>query len=95
MEATYFSKNLVAVYLPTLFQQLNVASNEGLICEKWNGKDLEGSGRGLIYGTFPAFARDTERKPWKTSLKITSLRADIWTWDLPNKNQESLDYNMR
>jgi hypothetical protein len=34
MEVTYFSKNLVAVYLPTLFQQLNVASNEGLICEK-------------------------------------------------------------
>jgi hypothetical protein len=52
------------------------------------GKDMEGSGRGLIWGTIVAFAWRDWGKPSKTSVRIAGLRADIWIRDLQNMKQK-------
>jgi hypothetical protein len=41
-------------------------------------KKFEGSGRGLIEETIPAFAWDWG-KPRKPSARLADLRTDIWT----------------
>jgi hypothetical protein len=51
-----------------------------------NWKDLEGSGRGLIYGTAPAFYGGTEENHEKP-VRISGLLAEIRTQDLPNTKQ--------
>jgi hypothetical protein len=48
----------------------------------WRGKAVEGSGRDLIWGTNPTFTWRDWVKPQKTSVRIASLRAKIWTRDL-------------
>jgi hypothetical protein len=60
--------------------------NERVIREWWIGKDLEGSGRGLILRNLPGIRLEGLRKPQK--LRIAGLRADIWTRDLPNTKQD-------
>ena len=53
-----------------------------------HGKDVEGSGRGLIWDTFMKFAWNY----WKTLLKISTIvvgfRDEIWSQDLQNMKQE-------
>jgi hypothetical protein len=63
-----------------------IASNDRVINEKWIWKDVERSGRGR--GTIPAFAWRDWAQPWKTSVRIVSLTAEIWIRDLPNTKQE-------
>jgi hypothetical protein len=41
--------------------------NEKVIAERWIGKDVEGSGHGLIIGTITLFAWRVWEKPWKWS----------------------------
>jgi hypothetical protein len=45
---------------------------------------VEGSGRGIISDTSPAFASKDLGKPRKTSVGIADLRAGILTRDFPN-----------
>jgi hypothetical protein len=56
--------------------------------------DVEGSSRGLIWGTMPAFSW---RDWWKSLVKIASVRAEIWTHGLMNTKQECqiLDHDGR
>jgi hypothetical protein len=46
------------------FQRLldYIASNEGVISELWVGKDVEGSGRGLIFWNYPNICLEGQRK---------------------------------
>jgi hypothetical protein len=76
------------LFICSLFNcALSVTQNEGMISECWIGKDIEGSGHGLIYGTSPAFAwRDWEKKQ-KSSVRIAGLWAKIWNRDLLNTKQ--------
>jgi hypothetical protein len=60
-----------------------MALNERVIDEWWIGNNMEGSGRGLIWGNIPAFMEGL-RKLRKTSVRIPGLRAEIWTQNLPN-----------
>jgi hypothetical protein len=48
-----------------------------MINEQHIGKDMEGSGRGLILDILLAFAWRNLGKPRKTSITIASLRAEI------------------
>jgi hypothetical protein len=60
-----------------------------MISEQWIGKDVEGSGRGLMQGIIPAIALNGWEKPRKPAVMVAGLQADIWTQDLPNTKQES------
>jgi hypothetical protein len=86
---------LFVVYLTTLLSNWGcIASNESVISEWWIGKDLEGSGCDLIFGTITALACRDWEKPRNTSVKIARLRVLIWARGLPNTKQEfqSLDH---
>jgi hypothetical protein len=61
-----------------------IASNDRIINEQWTGKDMEGSDRDLIEVTIPAFAWRDWGKPQKFSVRVASLRAEIWTRYLQN-----------
>jgi len=65
-----------------------LASKDGVMREWRNGKHLEENGRGLILRYYTVFAWKDWRKPRKPSVIIASLRAEIWTQDLPNTKQE-------
>jgi hypothetical protein len=52
--------------------------------EWWIRKDLEGSGPSLILGIIPAFVGGTEENHENTSVRVASLRAEIWTRNLSN-----------
>jgi hypothetical protein len=57
----------------------------GWVSDLWIEKGVEDNGRSLIWGSTLAFA-----DWWKTrkiSTRITKLRAQIWTRDLPNTNK--------
>jgi hypothetical protein len=53
----------------------------------WTGKVLEGSGRGLILRFYPGIRLEGLRNTAK-KLRISGLRAKIWTRDLQNTEQE-------
>ena len=57
--------------------------------EYWpmNGQDVEESRQGLIRCTIPAFSRWGEGKSW-ISVKVVSLRANIWIQDLRTRNSK-------
>jgi hypothetical protein len=50
---------------------------------------MEGSGRGLIRGAIPAFYWKNWGKPRETLVRITGLRAEIWT-----QKKECWPFNM-
>lgn len=52
-------------------------SNDGTISWHWIETSVEGSGRGLIYGTVLAFERMTVRNLQDTSVEISGLWIDI------------------
>jgi hypothetical protein len=54
----------------------------------WIGKDLEGSGCGLILRHSPGIRLERLRKTTKTSVRMGSPRAEMWTWALPTTKQE-------
>jgi hypothetical protein len=57
---------------------------------KWGiGKTEERSDPGLVWGTVTAFVVENLTKPRKPSCSSAGMQATIWTWDLPNKKQES------
>jgi hypothetical protein len=73
----------------TLFSNLGyITSYEGMISEEWNGKDLEGNGRGLMKNTIPSFVWRDWEKPWNTIFRIAGHRPEIWIRDLPNTKQD-------
>jgi hypothetical protein len=59
-----------------------------VIREWWTVNDLEGSGRGLTLSYYSSICLDGLRQSRKTSDREASLRAEIWTRDLPNSKQE-------
>jgi hypothetical protein len=59
-----------------------------VIHERWTGKDTEGSGHGLTLKSIPSICLEKLRKPRRTSVGITGLRAETWTRDLTNTKQE-------
>jgi hypothetical protein len=61
----------------------HIMSNPRTISEKRIWKNVKGRGRSLIYDTILSFAEVTE-----VSVTIYELRAEIWTWDLPNAKQD-------
>jgi hypothetical protein len=61
-----------------------IASIDRMINERWIGKDMEGSDRGIIWCIMPAFACRGCGRPQKTSVRITGLQAEIWTRTFPN-----------
>jgi hypothetical protein len=65
-----------------------IVSNEGMISEWWIGKDVEGSGRGLILREYPRISLEGLRKLQKPSVRIAGIRAKIWTRELPNTKQD-------
>jgi hypothetical protein len=70
------------------------ASNKRVANEWWNGKDLEGNGRGL--GTITELAWRNWGTPRSPSVRIAGLRAEIWTRDLPNRKEcWPLDHDVR
>jgi hypothetical protein len=48
---------------------------------------MEGSGRSQILRYFRHLPGGTKEKH-ENSVWIAGLRAEIWTWDLPNTNQK-------
>jgi hypothetical protein len=48
------------LYLTALSDSDYIVLNEGVISGWWIGKDVKGSGHGLILSTIPAFAWKTE-----------------------------------
>jgi hypothetical protein len=60
-------------------------SNERVISEWWIGKNLEGSGGGLILRFYPGILLEGLRT---TSVRIAGLRAEILNRDLPNTKQD-------
>jgi hypothetical protein len=83
------------MYLTTLSvaPTIPTASNESVIREWCIGKDMEGSGRGLIQGTVPVFVSSNWVQPRNPSVRT----AEIWTRNLPNtkKECEPLDHEVR
>jgi hypothetical protein len=67
-------------------------SNEGVINEWRNEKDLEGSDQGLILRYYPGIRMGELKKTTKPSVRIASLRVEIWTRDLPNTKQKGSFY---
>jgi hypothetical protein len=61
-----------------------IVSNEGVISERWIGKDVEGSGCGLILRYYPSIRLEGLTKPTNISVRRAGLLAEIWTLDLPN-----------
>jgi hypothetical protein len=49
------------------------ASNESIISESWIGKDVEGSGRGLMWGTIPEFTWKDWKNIWNTWDRINGI----------------------
>jgi hypothetical protein len=81
-------KCLSVVYLTAIFQQLELYSVEWKD-KKWmlNRRKLEGSGRGLILRHCSGIRLEELKKQRNTSVRITGLRAEIWTRDLSNRNR--------
>jgi hypothetical protein len=50
---------------------------------------MEGSGRGLIWGTMMTLAWRNSGKSRKPSVRIAGVRTEIWTRDLPNTKQSA------
>jgi hypothetical protein len=50
-------------------------------------KDVERSGRGLILRNYPDIYLEGLKKTRNPSATTASLRAEIWTRDLPNMKQ--------
>jgi hypothetical protein len=68
-----------------VFQQLKTIQRRIKVADEWRiGKDVEGSGPGLIKGSILAVAWRDWGKPQKPSISINDIRSEIWTWDLPN-----------
>jgi hypothetical protein len=55
-----------------------------MICEWWIEKDVQESGRGLIWGIILGFDWRDGVKPRKPLAKTAGLLAKIWTRDLSN-----------
>jgi hypothetical protein len=72
---------LFVVYLTMLSQWLNVASNELVLSEWWVGKDLEGSGRGLILRYYHGIRLEQLRKTMKQLSQDSRTPGRIWTRD--------------
>jgi hypothetical protein len=56
-----------------------IAVNGKMIHERWNGKDLEGHGHGLNWGTILALAWMDWSKPLKASVRTAGVLAEIQT----------------
>jgi hypothetical protein len=54
-------------------------ADDMMTCEWWIGKDLIGSGRGLIVMYYPAFAWRDWGNPRETSIRIAGRRGRDWT----------------
>jgi hypothetical protein len=69
-----------------------ITSNDRLINEQWIRKEMEGSGRGFIWGSIQVidnlFASSYWAKPRKTSVRKARLRAEIWIQDLTITKQD-------
>jgi hypothetical protein len=61
---------------------------EGVVSVSWIGKDVKGSGLGLILCTAPSFAWSGWGKSRKTLISMVELRAEIWNRNLANMKQE-------
>jgi hypothetical protein len=55
-----------------------------LIYEWWIGKDLEGSGRGIVLRHYPDSLLEGLGKTTRNLSQDGGLRAEIWTRDLQN-----------
>jgi len=66
-----------------------VTSNERAFIEKWVGKDADGRGGSLIWGTGPVFAWRNEGE-LRTELRQTGLWAEVLTWGY---RMQSMNYN--
>jgi hypothetical protein len=60
--------------------EVHIASNDRVISDWWNGKELEC--RDVILRYYPRINIEGLRKTAKNLDRITCLRADIWTRDL-------------
>jgi hypothetical protein len=59
-----------------------------MISEQWIGKDVEEKSR-CVKKVFSRYlAGGTQEYHYKTSGKTSDLRAEIWTQDPPNLNQD-------
>jgi hypothetical protein len=54
----------------------------------WFGKDLEGSGHDLMWGTLLPFWLERPRTLPQTTLWIASLSVEIWTQNLPSMKKK-------
>jgi hypothetical protein len=72
-----------SLYNDVFFQKLRLYSFKWKVISEWqNGKDLDGSGNGLILRYRPDFWLEGLRKTAKTSVRLAGLRAEISTWYL-------------
>jgi hypothetical protein len=68
------------------------SSDKGMINSEL-GNDIQGSGRGLVWGTVPTFAWMHWWKPRNPSVRIDGPRAWIWTRYLSYMKQECLPFD--
>jgi hypothetical protein len=62
-----------------------IESNERMIGEWCIEKEAVVA---YFQSTVQEFALRNRGKPWKTSVRIAVLWAEIWTWDIPDTKQE-------
>jgi hypothetical protein len=70
-----------------------MTSNGTLISRKWIGKDVEGSGRGLIWSIIREYAWKNWRKPREISIRMVGVSAGNETRHLPSKSQKGYSWS--
>jgi hypothetical protein len=84
---------LLMIYLTMLLICQNVASNRWMVNKLWIGKNLEVSGRGLIWETLLAFVWRNWGKPQKVLMDTADLQAEILTRTFQTQNLNAIHSN--